>query len=232
MLTVLSERLRGLLDDREMTFAQLSERADIPLETVRNLYYGKVKDPKVSTLLAISKALNVSVNYLLGGSVFTDDEVEMIQNFRKCGNHGKSVLLLLARYEAELAQHEKKDSHKHRIPCIVPIGAVYDGLPFHSSETVDLQVSDPKAFLAFELNTNNFAPVYCKGDKVLLEDRFPQNGERGLFTKDCTVYCRTFIEEPNGYTLKCINRLGKDFHLKRMDEVECLGTCIGVVRED
>lgn len=229
MLTVLSERLRGLLGDMDMTFPQLSEKADIPLETVRNLYYGRVKDPKVSTILAISKALDVSVNYLFGGS--TEDEIELVANFRKCGNHGKSVLMLLARYEADLAQHEKKDANKHRIPCIVPIGAVYDGLPFNSSETIDLQVSDPKAFLAFELNTNNFAPVYCKGDKVLLEDRFPQSGERGLFTKDCTVYCRTFIEESNGYTLKCLNRFGKDFHLKRMDEVECLGTCIGIVRE-
>lgn len=230
MLTILSERLRVLLGDMEMTFPQLAEKADIPLETVRNLYYGRVKDPKVSTILAISKALNVSPSYLFGGVTY--DEEELLQNFRKCGNHGKSVLLLLARHEADLAQQEKKDPNKHRIPCIVPIGAVYDGLPFNSSETIDLQVSDPNAFLAFELNTNNFAPVYCKGDKVLLEDRFPQNGERGLFTKDCTVYCRTFIEEPDGYTLKCLNRLGKDFHLKRMDEVECLGTCIGIVRED
>ena len=232
MITVLSERLRVLLDEREMSFSQLSEMAEIPHETVRNLYYGKVKDPKLSTIMAISKVLNVSVNHLLGESIFTAEEVDLIENFRRCGKHGKSVLVLLARYEASLAQHEKRDSNKHRIPCIVPVGEVKDGLPFHSGKTVDLYVSEQKAFLAFELNTNNFAPVYCKGDRVLLEDRFPTSGERGLFTKDCSLYCRTFIEEPDGYTLKCLNRLGKDFKLKRMDEVECLGTCIGVVRQD
>lgn len=232
MLTVLSEKLRELLDDRDMTFAQLSEQADIPLETVRNLYYGKVKDPKLSTVMAISKALNVSVNFLLGESVFSDDEVEMILNFRKCGKHGKSVLLLLSKYEAELAQHEKKDSHKHRIPCIVPVGDVKDGVPFQGSETVDLNVSDPSAFLAIQVNNNNFSPVFCKGDKVLLADRFPQNGERAVFTKDCMIYCRTFVEESDGYTLQGLNRFSRDFHMKRMNEFECLGTCIGIVRED
>ncbi len=229
MLTILSERLREVLGDMDMTFAQLSEKADIPLETVRNLYYGRVKDPKVSTILKLSKALDVSVNYLFGG--ITENEIELVANFRKCGTHGKSLLMMLAKHEARLSQHEKK-TDKHRIPCIVPIGDVYDGLPFHCSEIVDLYVSDPKAFLAFELNTNNFSPAYCKGDKVLLEGRFPRSGERALFTKDDTLYCRTFIEESDGYTLKCLNRLGKDFKLKRMDEVECLGTCIGVVRVD
>jgi transcriptional regulator with XRE-family HTH domain len=228
MLTALSERLRGLLDETDMSFAKLAEKAEIPLETVRNIYYGRVKDPKVSTVLALAKALDVSVNYLFGG--ITENEIELVTNFRKCGMHGKSRLLLLANYEAKLSQQEKKDANKHSVPCIVPVGEVYDGLPFHCGETVDLLVSEPRAFLAFELNTNNFAPVYCKGDKVLLEKRFPKTGERALFMKDCTLYCRTFIEDADGYTLKCLNRLGKDFKLKRMDEVECLGTCIGIVR--
>lgn len=227
MLTILSERLRALLEETEMSFPQLAEKANIPLETVRNLYYGRVKDPKVSTILAIAKALDVSVNYLFGG--MTERETELVANFRKCGVHGKSILMSLAEYEAKLAQYEKK-TEKHRVPCIVPIGDVYDGLPFHCSQTVDLYVSEPRAFLAFELNTNNFAPVYCKGDRVLLEKRFPRSGERALFIKDSALYCRSFIEETDGYILKCLNRLGKDFKVKRMDEVECLGTCIGVVR--
>ena len=228
MLTVLSERLREVLDDMEMSFSQLAEKADIPLETVRNLYYGKVKDPKVSTILKLSKILNVSVNYLVGE--ITENESELVANFRKCGIHGKSFLMDFAQHEAKMAQAEKK-LEKHRVPCIVPVGDVYDGLPFSCAETVDLYVSDERAYIAFELTTNNFSPVYCKGDKVLLERRFPKSGERALFAKDRSMYCRTFIEESDGYTLKCLNHLGKDFKVKRMDEVECLGTCIGVVRE-
>lgn len=231
MLTILSERLREVLGDMEMSFSQLAEKADIPLETVRNLYYGKVKDPKVSTLLKISSTLNVSVNYLLGGKTMSEEEIELITNFRKCGSHGKSLLLLLGKYEAEMTQHEKKNPDKRRIPCIIPVGEVKDGLPFHGSETIDLHVVDPKAYLAIEVNSNHFSPIYCKGDKVLLQDRFPRNGEKAIFTKDCMIYCRTFIEESDGYILKSLNRFGTDFHLKRMDEVECWGTCIGIVRE-
>ena len=227
MLTILSERLRSLMKEMDMSPSQLAEKAELPIETVRNLYYGKAKDPKVSTILSICNVLDVSVNYLFGG--ITERETELVANFRKCGNHGKTFLMEMAKYEAKLAQSEKK-TEKHRVPCIVPTGEVYDGLPFHCSEIVDIYVAEPRAYMAFELNTNHFSPVYCKGDKVLLEKRFPHNGERALFTKDISLYCRTLIEEKDGYTLKCLNHLGKDFKIKRMDEVECLGTCIGVVR--
>ena len=229
MLTILSERLREVLGDMEMSFPQLSEKADIPLETVRNLYYGRVKDPKVSTILKLCQALDVSVNYLFGG--ITEREIELVANFRKCGIHGKAFLMDFAQHEAKMAQAEKK-MEKHRVPCIVPVGDVYDGLPFSCAETVDLYVSDERAYVAFELTTNNFSPVYCKGDRVLLERRFPKSGERALFIKDRSLYCRTFIEDSTGYTLKCLNHLGKDFNMKRMDTVECLGTCIGVVRSE
>lgn len=228
----LSEKLRELLTEKEMSYAELAERADVPLETVRNIYYGKVKDPKARTLFNISRVLNVSVNYLFGEGIMSDEEEALLLNYRKCGKHGKSVVMLIAQYEAALTASEKHKDGKHRIPCVVPVGDVYDGLEFNCSEVVDAYTSNPKAYLAVEFTNNNFAPTYCKGDRVLIEDRFPKNGERALFTKDCMLYCRTYIEENGGYTLKCLNRLGHDFHYKRMDTVECIGTCIGIIRED
>lgn len=42
---MLSKRLKQALSERDMTWQKCAELADIPLETMRNLYYGKVKDP-------------------------------------------------------------------------------------------------------------------------------------------------------------------------------------------
>lgn len=42
---MLSERLKQAFAERDMTWQECAELADIPLETMRNLYYGKVKDP-------------------------------------------------------------------------------------------------------------------------------------------------------------------------------------------
>lgn len=42
---MLSERLKQAFSERGIAWQECAEQADIPLETMRNLYYGKVKDP-------------------------------------------------------------------------------------------------------------------------------------------------------------------------------------------
>lgn len=81
------------------------------------------------------------------------------------------------------------------------------------------------------MTTNDLAPAYCKGDILLFENRFPQNGEIGAFFRDGKVFIRKFCEEGNSYRLKCLHKQDVDIVLKRMDEVDYIGTCIDVVRE-
>ena len=48
--------------------------------------------------------------------------------------------------------------------------------------------------------------------------------------KSGKAYLRKFIEEEDGYCLKSLNGRDFDILLRRMDEVDCIGTCIGIVR--
>lgn len=228
---MLSKVLKELLSERKMTLQQLADQAGIPIETMRNIYYDKVHDPKVSTMIAISKALNVSVNYLMGDMLHNPEETEIIRNYRKCGIHGKSIIELIAKYEANIAGVERNAAEKHKVPCLIPVGNVYDGIVYSSCEVVDVDTILPEAYLAIEITTNFFAPVYCKGDRVLLENRFPANGEQAVFVKDNRAYCRKYIEAEGKYILKCLNGRGEDMILQRMSEMECIGTCIGLIRE-
>lgn len=227
---MIQEELKYLLEKNNMSKEELAEKADVPLETMRNLYYGKVKDPKASTLLAISRVLRVSVNRLMGERLYTKAEERLIMNYRRCGHHGRSMVMLTANFEADLTKHEKESKSKYRIPCVVPIGAVYDGLKYSSSNIVPVETDESKAYMAIECTSNRLAPAFCKGDKVLIEDRFPDNGETAVFIKDCIIYCRKYIEHDSGYALKSLNRQQCDFELKRMDEIKCIGTCIGIIR--
>lgn len=227
---MISENLRDILEKKKMKKEQLAELADLPMETVRNLYYGRTTDPKVSTMLAISKVLNVSVNRLMGQQMYSTAEEKLIRDYRRCGAHGRSMIMLAANYEADLARHERDAQNKYTIPCIIPIGAVKDGIKYNSSEMVDITTDNPDAYIAIEITSNEFTPIYCKSDRVLIEDRFPASGEIGVFIIDCMVYCRTFEEHDDGYILKSLNRHGQDFKMKRMDNVKCVGTCVGVIR--
>lgn len=62
---MLSKRLKEILGERGLSIYNFAETCDLPVETVRNIYYGKTTDPKVSTVMQMSKALDMSVNYLM-----------------------------------------------------------------------------------------------------------------------------------------------------------------------
>lgn len=65
---------------KNLSIPDIAEHADVPLESVRNVYYAKVADPKVSAILKIANVLGVSVNCLMGQCPQTKrlDEVECI----------------------------------------------------------------------------------------------------------------------------------------------------------
>ena len=227
---MLRTELEHLLKENNMKYQELAEKADIPLETMRNIYYGRVTDPKVSTLLAISRVLRISVNRLMGERLYTKEEETLIMNHRRCNQHGKGMIEFVANFEANLSKHEREVENKYKIPCIVPVGVVEDGMRYASGHIEYVDTIRPNAYLAVECNTNRLAPAFCKGDKILLEDRYPNSGESGIFFKDCIIYFRKYMEHDKGYTLKSLCMQQRDLEFTRMDNIKCMGTVIGVIR--
>lgn len=226
----ISERLRNLLGSRGISIGEFSEMCNLPLETVRNIYYGKTADPKISTVMQMADALNLSVNCFMGKCTHTSEERAILQHYRSCGNHGRSLILLTAKYEALTAKAERDAVEKHKVPCLIPKGNVYKGIVYENCEVMEMETSQKKAFVAIKMTTNDFVPVYCKGDIVLLENRFPSHDDYAVFYKEGRAYIRKYLEEENGYRLKCLHNMGEDFVLNRMDEIEYVGTCCGVIR--
>jgi len=213
-----------------MSHEELAELSGVPHETVRNLYYGRVQNPKADTLLAISRVLKVSVNRLAGERLYTKEEETLIMNHRRSSQHGKAMIEFVARFEADLTKHEREAENKYLIPCIIPIGVVEDGMRYGSGMIEYINTIEPKAYLAIECNTNRMAPTYCKGDKILLENRYPNSGESGMFFDGNIIYFRKYIEHDKGYTLKSHCMQLSDMEFIRMDNIKCMGTCIGVIR--
>ncbi len=229
---MLSERLRHIFHEKEITWQECAELADIPLETMRNLYYGKVKDPKVSTMLNLSHALHVSINWLMGESISSKEEDLLLMHYRKCGVHGKSILQQVAKYEASTALDERESPCRHSVPCIYPSCLADDGSKYGTGETKDIYTTESKAFMAICVPNNNWAPRFCKHDIILLKDTFPKHGEEALFTYHGEIYFRKYIEGEREHILRCINGRHRDLVFRRMDSesLVCIGTSIGIVR--
>lgn len=227
---MLSTRLRELSHAKGWSLQQVADMADLPLETVRNIYYGKTPDPKVSTVIKLSKVFGISVNCLMGQCSHTMQERVLMQHYRTCGHHGKSLIELVAKYEALTAKKEREAENKHIIPCLFPQGDIRAGIVYDTCQTREIETTAPEAYVAIKMTTNYLAPIYCKDDIILIENRFPDAGEYAVFFKDARVYIREYIEEPGQYRLRCLHNQGKDLVFHRMDEIDYIGTCIGAVR--
>ncbi len=228
---IISKRLQEILIELGWTKETLAEKSGLSFETIKNIYYGKTPDPKVSTILAISDATGRSMNCLMGKCPHTPQEKTILRNYRSCGPHGKAIIELIARYEAGSVKCERESFNKHMIPCLLPHGDIHKGIIYDTCETVEIETASPEAYVAIKVTSNDLTPVYCKDDVILLENRFPANGECAAFFRGDRVYIRKFVEENGQYRLKCLHNRDDDIIVKRMDEVSYIGTCCGVVRK-
>lgn len=224
------KRVRELLASSGMSKEELAQRSGLPIETIRNIFYDKVSDPKVSTVLAIGNVFNISVNCLMGQCQHTPDERALLQYYRGCGHHGKTIVRMSAKYEALTAKEEREATGCHSVPCLFPEGDIYHGIDYDGARTEDIWVSNDEADTAIYMTTNCLMPTYCKGDTILITDRFPRVNEYGVFYYHGKAYIRQYIERDGQFILKCLHKFDKDLVFKRMDDIECLGTCCGVIR--
>jgi len=227
---MLSERLRSVLGERRISIAEFSEMCNLPIETVKNVYYGKTTDPKISTVMQMADALKLSVNCLMGKCAHTKEERAILQNYRSCGHHGKSLIELVAKYEAGAAKAERESKDRHMVPCLVPQGDIRSGIFYDDCEVIEIETATKEAYVGIKMVNNDLVPAYCKGDIILIENRFPRNGERAAFFSGNRAYIRKYVEEDGAYRLKCLHSMGEDMIFKRMDQIEYIGTCIDVIR--
>ncbi len=227
---IISKRLQEILIELDWSKERLAEESGLPLETVRNLYYGRTTDPKASTILAISNATRYSMNCLMGQCPYASPEQSIIQNYRSCGSHGKSMIEFISKYEASSVRYERGLFSEHSIPCIVPCGDIRKGILYDTCETVEIKTNISEAYIAIKMANNDLLPNYCKDDVILLENRFPANGELASFICGNKIYIRKYVEGIDFYCLKSLHNCDDDIIIKRMDEVQYVGTCCGVIR--
>lgn len=227
---MLGDRLKDILASKNISVAEFADMCDLPMETVRNIYYGKTIDPKLSTAMKMASALSMSVNTLVGELEIDKDERNIINYYRQCGTHGKSVIGLVAKYEATSARADRDSLEKHKVPCLLPHNDIRKGIIYDTCETVEYETSVKDAYVGVKITTNDLIPKFCKGDVLLFANRFPKNGEYGAFIKGDRAFIRKYVEEDGQYRLESLHNIGDDIVLKRLDQIEYIGTCIELIR--
>ena len=227
---MIRKRFVTLLAERGWSLEYFSEISGVPFETAKNIKLGKTTNPRLDTVVKAADAFGISIDSLIGRTAYAGEEEALLRNYQLCGSHGKSIIQFIAKYEATVVKTDREAVGKHKIPCLVPHGDLKKGIIYDTCETTEIETSVPEAFVAIMMTSNDFLPKYCKNDIVLIENRFPSNGEYAAFYRTDRAYIRKFIEEDGRYRLECLHSQGEDIILRRMDEIEYIGTCCGLIR--
>lgn len=77
MYTAVKERLLELCEEQKMSIHKLSTESAVAPSTIKNILYGKSKNPGVVTLKMLCDGLGISVNEFFDTDVFKNLEQEI-----------------------------------------------------------------------------------------------------------------------------------------------------------
>ena len=77
MYTAVKNRILTLCEERNMSIHKLSIESAVPPSTIKNILYGKSKNPGVVTLKMLCDGLGIAVNEFFDTDIFRDLEQEI-----------------------------------------------------------------------------------------------------------------------------------------------------------
>lgn len=76
----IKDNIRKFLEIRGLKQADLARKAELPISSIQNIYSDVTKDPKITMLLAITRALNISIYDLVGYGNIAAEHKEFYKN--------------------------------------------------------------------------------------------------------------------------------------------------------
>lgn len=228
----LQKRLYEIMEFRNITLEQLSEKSGIPMETIRNIIYFRAKNPQINTISSIANALGTSVDYLIGHEADCST-AKLLHNYFLSSFHGKQALLTYSELEAERNLYSGRlygTHHLRDIHCFRPTLSVSNGSAFHSVTVRNIHTKNREALFAIEIVNNEFSPTYCKGDIILFTRRLLTEGDTALIMCNSLVYLAQYFTREGKHIFIPIG-WGRKLILTRLDCIHILGICDDIIMD-
>lgn len=248
------DKIKQLKKERKITTKELSEMTEIPVGTLSKMLAGYSDSPKLSYVVAIATAFNVSLDYLICGIeenhnnyTLSDEEIKFVEKYRKLSPSTKDVMTILADKELEGEKSEKpaliitpkksravrslpEGFERKEIPLFdLPVSAgpgEYLDTDASSSDSIKINVTSLTSTVDFAVRVNgdSMEPKFKSGDVLLVEET--NSIEYGELG--------IFILDGDGYfkkymgdRLRSLNPEYGDILLDQFEEAVCCGRVIG-----
>ena len=134
------ERIKKLKSHRKITNDKLSEMTGIPLGTLSKLLAGISDSPKLSNIVAISRALDCSLDWLITGVpenthnyTLEPDEISLVESYRELDRYGRALTLAVVDMEKTRATRQA-DEEAIKLHDAARRGARRGGARLHRPE--------------------------------------------------------------------------------------------------
>jgi len=235
------EMIKKLKKEKGLTNESLSEKSGISLGTLNKLLCGATADPKLSTLMPLADALEVSLNELLG---IQKDPLRSLPaalaiKYGELDDSGRETVdyIINKEYERVIKDRTSKP-YSLETPSVrrlklynIAVSAgtgSYLADSDYSEISVYTNAKTDMADFAVRVYGDSMSPRYESGD-ILLVSRTDEidKGEFGIFSLNGESYFKKY----GGDRLISLNPAYRDILLNSHDEIVCFGRVIGRLKK-
>jgi len=219
------------MDERDLTIKELAEICDIAYETLKNFLYDKdAKDCRLSTVMKLSKGLEIPIGLLVGS--LDEEAIELLKDYRSLPKGAKSLIDWHIRNQKFL--HEEHNN-KRIVSVMVPMCANNGNLK-RTNDYEKLDISNlndeiyHKVFFGIRIPCEYYLPHYRLNDILLIaNDRDAMKNENTvIIVNDNIVVTKRVIE--NG-KVRYYGIRDNVLHAKDLETVQVVGYIAKVISE-
>ena len=218
------------IDEKDITIKDISEESDVPFSTLNTFLYGNSKDIKLSTAVKLAKALNVSIDELIGAETINEISRESISI---CRNLPDNAIYLIRWYIRYIDSLNKKNEPHRRYVSVMELECNHNGNLKITTNYRHIDITDigeeyrSKVFFGITMPCEHYMPTYSPYDILLIaNDRQPTIHENSLIRVNGCL----FIAKKKNNEYFSI-RDGK-FRLKEQEIDEHIGYVACTIRND
>lgn len=200
---LITSRIYYLLEQNHWSVKTLSDKSNIPYETLKKLLSRKTENTSFHNIVKIALAFNCNLNYF----------VEPFENNFVPQMPERKIPIF---YPKSSSKFKKEDSVCSTAEETLNISSY----PEYIRKQVQYGIA---------VSSHLYNPVYTDGDALLIScNRLPLPGETGIFLHKNNLYIRTFSPSWDYILLEPVNRVGPDIVIHDFAEWKSLGYVVGV----
>lgn len=233
--------IKRIKKEKNLTNEVLADISGISVGTLNKLLSGASADPKISTFLALSRALGVSLDEIMGQSREKEalPKNETLRKYMELDTEGRRRSDRVINEEYDRMKREEStatytlDAPKIRTVKLYNIAvSAGTGSYLSSSDYTNISLySNPitdEADFAVKVYGDSMLPRYSSGDILLIKSSQSVDiGEYGIFSVDG----ESFVKKFGGDRLISINPEYSDIKLSEFSQIVCFGKVIGKLKK-